>query len=240
MTESDATPQIDPSTIDFEQAYQSGTLVEGLVMDRLPWEIGRPQPLLVDIERAGRITGDVLDIGCGPGDTAIYLAGLGYQVTGLDFAPTAIEKARASAAAQGVTVAFAVADATALTGYDQRFDTVVSSALAHCLDAEQRVAHVAALLRVMRPGARLIQFCFSQSEFAEAYAPFAIAEEELRATFRAPDWRLTELRADKLTAISPPAAVRDSMLPEGAGAQFAFDADGGLLLPIWVVEAERV
>ncbi|WP_280464961.1 class I SAM-dependent methyltransferase, partial [Nocardia brasiliensis] len=111
MTESEAPSGLDPADIDFEQAYRSGTLVEGAVMDRLPWEIDRPQPLLVEFERSGRVTGDVLDIGCGPGDTAIYLAGLGYQVTGLDFAPTAIEKARARAAERAVAVAFAVAGA---------------------------------------------------------------------------------------------------------------------------------
>ncbi|WP_433658144.1 class I SAM-dependent methyltransferase [Nocardia sp. CA-128927] len=238
MTDKDGTPELDPSSIDFEQAYQGSTLVEGIVMDRLPWEIGRPQPLLVEFEQAGRITGDVLDIGCGPGDTTVYLAGLGYQVTGLDFAPTAIEKARAKAAELGVAASFAVADATVLTGYDGRFDTVVSSALAHCLDAEQRKAHVAALHRVMRPGARLIQFCFSQAAFSDTYAPYAIGEDELRATFRAPDWNLTELRPGTLTAIKPSPEFKAVM--DRSGAQLDFDAEGSMLLPIWVVEAERV
>lgn len=238
MTDNDGTPQIDPSSIDFEQAYQGGTIVEGITMDRLPWEIGRPQPLLVEFEQAGRITGNVLDIGCGPGDTTIYLAGLGYQVTGLDFAPTAIEKARAKAAETGVTASFAVADATVLTGYDGRFDTVVSSALAHCLDPEQRKAHVAALRRVMRPGARLIQFCFSEAEYSDTYAPYSIGEDELRATFRAPDWNLTELRPGKLTAIKPSPEFKAVM--DRSGAQLEFDAEGSMLLPIWVVEAERV
>ncbi|WP_405161421.1 class I SAM-dependent methyltransferase [Nocardia sp. NBC_01499] len=237
MTE-DQTPQLDPSTIDFEQAYQGGTIVEGLAMDRLPWEIDRPQPLLVEFEQAGRITGDVLDIGCGPGDTTIYLAGLGYHVTGLDFAPTAIEKARARAAERDVTASFAVADATVLTGYDGRFDTVVSSALAHCLDPEQRKAHVAALRRVMRPGARLIQFCFSQSDYSEKYAPYSISEDELRATFQAPDWNLTELRLGKLTAIKPSPEFKEVM--DRSGARLEFDEEGSMLLPIWVVEAERV
>lgn len=238
MTDNDGTPEIDPTSIDFEQAYQGGTIVEGLTMDRLPWEIGRPQPLLVEFEQAGRITGDVLDIGCGRGDTTSYLAGLGYQVTGLDFAPTAIEKARANAAEAGITASFAVADATVLTGYDGRFDTVVSSALAHCLDPEQRKAHVAALRRVMRPGARLIQFCFSEADYSQTYAPYSIGENELRATFQAPDWNLTELRPGKLTAIKPSPEFKAVM--DRSGARLEFDEQGSMLLPIWVVEAERV
>ncbi|MFI6211412.1 class I SAM-dependent methyltransferase [Nocardia brasiliensis] len=236
MTESEAPSGLDPADIDFEQAYRSGTLVEGAVMDRLPWEIDRPQPLLVEFERSGRVTGDVLDIGCGPGDTAIYLAGLGYQVTGLDFAPTAIEKARARAAERDVTVAFAVADATELGGYDNRFDTVVSSALAHCLDPEQRKAHVAALHRVMRPGARLFQLCFSEGPHSVGYAPYAVGEDELRGAFAAPDWRLAELRPGKLTAIKPPPAFQELL----QGMPLELDADGHLLLPVWVLEAERI
>ncbi|MEV6333743.1 class I SAM-dependent methyltransferase [Nocardia vinacea] len=238
MSESDAVSQFDPAEIDFEQAYRDKTVVEGIPMGRLPWDIGRPQPVLVEFEHAGRITGQVLDIGCGPGDNAIYLASLGYQVSGLDAAPTAIEEARTRAAARGVAVAFSVADATELDGYDDRFDTVVSSALFHCLAAEQRRDHVAALHRVMRPGGRLIQFCFADKGHSEAYAPFQIGEEELRAAFAAPDWSLHTLRIDRMVTIMPPPPVRD-MLAE-RGVELEIDETGALLLPMWVLEAQRI
>jgi ubiquinone/menaquinone biosynthesis C-methylase UbiE len=237
MTEGEAVPKLDPRTIDFEQGYQGKAIAEGITFERLPWDIGRPQPLLVEFERARRITGEVLDIGCGPGDTVIYLAELGYHVTGLDVAPTAIEQARSRAAAKGVAASFAVGDATVLDGYDDRFDTVVSSALLHCLDQDQRRAHVAALRRVLRPGGRLIQFCFSQSGHSEAYAPYQIGEEELRTTFSAPGWTLNTLRTDRMVTIVPPPSLVEMLTQQGF--QPEFDETGAMLLPVWVLEAER-
>lgn len=238
MTESDAVTQFDPAKIDFEQAYQDKTLIEGVDMGRLPWDIGRPQPVLVEFEQAGGVNGQVLDIGCGPGDNAIYLAGLGYQVAGLDAAPTAIEEARARAAARGAAVSFSIADATRLDGYDDRFDTVISSALFHCLAPEQRRDHVAALHRVMRPGARLLQCCFADTEHSAAYAPYAIGEDELRTCFAAPGWSLNALRIDRMVTITPPPPVRKILAERGFEPES--DATGALLLPIWVLQAQRV
>lgn len=234
---SDANPSTDPSMVDFEQSYQEHTLLPGdVAMDRLPWEIDRPQPELVGFESAGRIRGHVLDIGCGPGDSAIYLAGRGYRVTGLDFSPTVIEQARARAAAKRAEVSFAVADATELAGYAGRFDTVVSSALFHCLEPAQRQPHVAALLRATRPGARLIQFTFAEAEFSSAYAPYAIDEHELRSTFGAPMWSINTLRLGNLAAVASEPMLASF---EESGFRPELDDDGFMQLPIWVLEADR-
>jgi 2-polyprenyl-3-methyl-5-hydroxy-6-metoxy-1,4-benzoquinol methylase len=48
-----------------------------------PWDIGKPQKPFIDV--ADRITGSVLDAGCGTGDTALFLAERGCKVTGIDF-----------------------------------------------------------------------------------------------------------------------------------------------------------
>ncbi|WP_433733935.1 class I SAM-dependent methyltransferase [Nocardia sp. CA-129566] len=238
MTDSSAAPGIAPAAIDYERLYRGDEVFPGVVIQRPPWDIGRPQPLLVAFERAGRISGAVLDVGCGPGDTAIYLASLGYPATGFDIAPTAIEQARTRAAGQDVSATFTVADAADLDGLDGPFDTAVSSALLHCLAPDQRPMHAAALARVIRPGGRLIQFCFTAVDHAELYAPYPVAEDELRATFVPPDWSITTLRADHLETITP----TEHMLKLFAQRDFhpEFNDEGAMLLPVLVLEAQRI
>ena len=70
-------------------------------LDRLPAR--RPNPVVID-EAAGLPAGTALDIGCGLGADAVWLAGRGWQVTALDVSQVALEQAGAAAAAAGVHV----------------------------------------------------------------------------------------------------------------------------------------
>jgi SAM-dependent methyltransferase len=131
-----------PTFSRFDDAYKSHTA---------PWVIGEPQPAIVELERSGLISSKVLDIGCGAGEHTILLTRLGYDVLGVDAAPTAIDQARANAAAKGVDARFAVADAMNL-GDEQRYDTIVDSALFHIFDDADRSRYVASLHAALRPG----------------------------------------------------------------------------------------
>ena len=76
---------------DFGALYRGESPAEGVpAMPTPPWDTKAPKENVVVWQNAGLIHGDVLDIGCGLGDNAVYLAQQGHPVTGLDISPTAL------------------------------------------------------------------------------------------------------------------------------------------------------
>src|SRR6516165_1897309 len=65
---------------------------EGLYAGPAPWDIGKPQPQFTAI--ADRVTGPILDAGCGTGEHALFFAARGHRVVGIDFVEEAIRRAR--------------------------------------------------------------------------------------------------------------------------------------------------
>lgn len=93
----------DPKSIDWDQRYRSGNT---------PWDRGEPDSHLVRFLGELEISsGRALDLGCGTGTNAIWLAQQGLEVTGLDLSPLAIEKAKGRAERASVAVDFQVTDA---------------------------------------------------------------------------------------------------------------------------------
>jgi cyclopropane fatty-acyl-phospholipid synthase-like methyltransferase len=148
--------------------------------DRPPWDIGRPQDAFVGA--ADLIGPRVLDAGCGTGDLAIWLAGRGHAVTGVDFLPGPLEVARAKAAAAGVEANFLEMDALAIGEIPEQFDSVTDCGLFHSFDDVGRAAYVAALGKLLEPGGRVFFLCFSTDEPGE-HGPRRVSEEEIHAAF---------------------------------------------------------
>src|SRR5712691_3864544 len=92
-----------------------------------PWDIGRPQPTFVRLADEGRLTGRLLNAGCGTGENALLAASRGADVTGIDVEPTAIARACAKASGRGLTARFEVADALDLGRLGLIADTVIDS-----------------------------------------------------------------------------------------------------------------
>ena len=97
----------------------------------------------------------ILDIGCGEGDLTRALAGAGAEVTGIDPHEGRIERARAKAADEGVTVAFETGIGESLPYPDAGFDVAVLSNSLHHVPADRMGATVAEAARVVVPGGLL-------------------------------------------------------------------------------------
>lgn len=181
---------------DFDALYRGASPAAGVPgTPEPPWDLRGPKESVIGWQARGLIRGEVLDIGCGYGDNAIYLTRSGSRVTGLDISPTALITAEQRAAAAGVSVRFAVADATRLDGYADQFDTVVDSGTFHCLDDAAKHRYADAVHRATRPGAVLLISCFCDAQPAGARRPLpvAVSEQTLREVF-AGRWDIVSLQ----------------------------------------------
>ncbi|TVR24112.1 MAG: class I SAM-dependent methyltransferase [Nitriliruptor sp.] len=96
----------------------------------------------------------VLDVACGSGPAALVAARRYCEVTGIDFVPTLLERARMRASAEGFDVDFLEADAQDLPFEGDSFDAVLSVYGVQFAPDQQRAARE--LVRVTRPGGRII------------------------------------------------------------------------------------
>lgn len=160
----------------WEQAYRD---------DELPWETGRPQPAIVALLDSNGIDGPVLDSGCGIGTEALYLAEHGYDVTGIDIAETAVDRARSRATSRSGldNVAFQTADVLELAESELGpFETVLDCGLFHALQPCDRTRYAASLDSVVADGGRVILLAFGPEAPAD-WPPHVISQADIRDTF---------------------------------------------------------
>jgi len=171
-----------------------------------PWDIGRPQAEFARLADEGSIRGSVLDVGCGTGENALYLAGFGNEVWGIDGAPLAIERAQRRAHTRSIAVTFVVGNALALPDLGRTFDTAIDSGLFHVFPDDDRERYVRGLAAVVNPGGRLIMLCFSEHE-PGTDGPRRVTQDEIRAAFR-DGWRVESIRAARFETNRESGAAR--------------------------------
>jgi SAM-dependent methyltransferase len=153
------------------------------------WDTGLTPPEVMTAQAAFKQPGRALDLGCGTGTTSIYLAQHGWQVTGVDFSPKAIELARDKARRAGVEVDLHLGDVSRLDFLSDPFDLILDIGCLHGLDRESRARYAEQLRRLTRPGSKFLLFGFIRPAF---FGSYHLTPEETRALFE-PAFALSSL-----------------------------------------------
>lgn len=132
--------------------------------DRIPWNIKQPPRQLVELVASGTVAPcRAVDLGCGAGNYAIWLASKGFDVTGIDFSKHAIEIAHKLAEQENANCSFIVGD---LTDTDFKADTEYAFAfdweVLHHVFPDDRDTYIGNVAKILHPGATYYSVCFSE------------------------------------------------------------------------------
>jgi SAM-dependent methyltransferase len=148
-----------------------------------PWEREQVPPPVQQVAAEWSRPGSALDVGCGTGRDAVYLAQHGWTVTGIDSVPRALHAARARAQDAGVAVNWVHGDVTQLqaSGVGEGFDFVLDRGCFHGLGDDARVRCAQGITAAAAPAAQLLMFAFAAGHHGPA--PRGISAKQLTRCF---------------------------------------------------------
>jgi len=160
-----------PQTIDWDALYRRGTP---------PWETGETAGELIRVLDEGLVApARVLEVGCGTGADAAFLANRGFEVTAVELAPTALERARRRAAMDGAQVCFVLDDVFDFARHAGTFDFVYDAGFYHFVRQTELSRYLDLLWRVTQPGSQCLVLAGATGERAEGGPP-QVSEQDIR------------------------------------------------------------
>lgn len=181
---------------------------------RPAWDTGRPSSNLKRLLAEKNLQPcRVLELGCGTGVNAVYLAERGFEVTAIDIAPTALKLAKQRASYAGVEVQWIQADVLAPPPLEL-FDLIFDRGCYHGVRRQGPSGYVEVVKKLCRPGGRVFVLAGNANEPGAHYGPPRVEEQELIEDFAAAfDFEeLRETRFDTADADSPGALAWSVLL----------------------------
>jgi tellurite methyltransferase len=125
-----------------------------------------PVPDLVDLVNTTRLTppGRVLDLGCGEGRNALFLARRGFEVEAVDAAPTAVKRLVQLAQGSRLTVSARVADVREIDLPEASYVLIVANTILDHLDPRDSDRLIARIQRTVRPGGYVFASVFTTND----------------------------------------------------------------------------
>lgn len=140
---------------------------------RAPWDIGAREELVALVDSGRLKPCRTIDLGCGAGANAIYLAQKGFEVTGVDYSKAALEKAQVRAEEASVQVDFILDDLTDLRHVSGTFDFLLDYGVLDDLRLHQRKPYVQSMLPLTHAGSLYLLWGFEYPQrWWERFLPF--------------------------------------------------------------------
>lgn len=146
--------------VDMDRIYRN------MPPEDIPWNVETPPEVLVKLVDSGKVKPcRAIDLGCGTGNYVIYLATRGFDATGIDLSPTAIDIAKKNAAKKGVKCRFIVADILGdLREVDGTFDFAYDWEVLHHIFPDERARYVQNVHGLLNQGGKYLSVCFSEED----------------------------------------------------------------------------
>jgi SAM-dependent methyltransferase len=147
-----------------------------------PWETGRPSSELCQVLDEYRVRPcRAVELGCGTGSSAVWLARRGFAVTAVDLSPLAIHRARQRARGAGVSVNFLIADVTDPAALSGHFDFFFDCGCYHAVRLADGPGYLRVVARATRPGALGLVLMGNAAEPEDRVGPPVLDEWQVRA-----------------------------------------------------------
>jgi SAM-dependent methyltransferase len=183
-----------PEHRDWNDRYRDGDL---------PWETGRPSSELDRVLSGNKISPcRALELGCGTGTNCVWLAQQGFEVTGVDVAPLAVERANERARTAGVIARFVVGDVLDLPDLGGPFEFFFDRGCYHAVRRSAPREYAPAVARQLAVGGHGLVLAGNAREPHDPGPPVVMEEEireELGLAFRILD--LHEFRFDEAPGV---------------------------------------
>jgi SAM-dependent methyltransferase len=141
-------------------------IYRNLPLDKIPWNSETPPDALVDLVESRKVLPcRAVDLGCGAGNYAIYLAAHGFDMTGVDSSPAAVKIATGNARRLGVRCRFIIADLIGdLHEVQERFDFAFDWEFLHHIFPDDRETYVRNVAKILNRGALYLSVSFSETD----------------------------------------------------------------------------
>ena len=150
--------------------------------EEIPWDVGNPSKELTELVK-DMTPCSALDVGCGTGTEAIYLARNGFKISAIDISETAIQIAKDKAEKEKVSIDFKVGSVLNLPFASNVFRFVNDRGCFHAIEPKDREKFVSEINRVLKPGGVYLMLCFSDKEPENDKEPYRFSEIEIRNIF---------------------------------------------------------